>query len=213
MATTVMSEEKNPTLSFVAPLLAQLLHDTQGNIGDTMLIKDIKQSISHDLKRRYASATENTTLYTASTLDPRFKTLPFLTPEERQETYAEAVTLQVIKHLNNRSIIYSNLRKKKCHCSTNIVVKLVKIYLKYLRQINYKLPKRNNIFTAYLMIQYIFILSFCVCILQEESRQQTISEPEFQEHQEEPGYTEEDPRPTVFPAKIRKSCGLTDLLE
>lgn len=51
-----------------------------------------------------------------------------------------------------------------------------------------------------------------MCILQEEIRQQTISEPEVQEHQEEPGYTKEDPGPPVIPAKMRKSCGLTDLL-
>ena len=51
-----------------------------------------------------------------------------------------------------------------------------------------------------------------MCTLQEEFRQQTISEPEVQEHQEEPGYTEEDPGPPVIPAKMRKSRGLTDLL-
>lgn len=110
VATTLMSEEKNPTLSLVAPLLAQLLHDTQDTIGDTELIRDVKQSISQDLKKRYASAAEKNTLYTSSSLDPRFKTLPFLSSEEREETFsrvvAEAVTLQVIKHLNNRSITY-----------------------------------------------------------------------------------------------------------
>uniref|UniRef100_A0A3P8P8X8 BED-type domain-containing protein n=1 Tax=Astatotilapia calliptera TaxID=8154 RepID=A0A3P8P8X8_ASTCA len=102
VVTTVMSEEKNPTLSLVAPLLAQLLHDTQDNIGDTALVRNIKQSISQDLKKRYASTVERNTLYTASALDPRFKTLPFLSLEERQETYArvvaEAITLQVSKH-------------------------------------------------------------------------------------------------------------------
>lgn len=102
VATTVMSEEKNPTLSLVAPLLAQLLHDTQDNIGDTALVRNIKQSISQDLKKRYASTVERNTLYTASALDPRFKTLPFLSLEERQETYArvvaEAISLQVSKH-------------------------------------------------------------------------------------------------------------------
>ncbi|KAJ8375706.1 hypothetical protein SKAU_G00062860 [Synaphobranchus kaupii] len=49
-------------------------------------------------------------------------------------------------------------------------------------------------------------------VSEEEMRQQTISEPEAQEHQEEPGYTEEDPGPPVIPAKMRKSCGLADLL-
>ncbi|KAM3871381.1 E3 SUMO-protein ligase ZBED1-like [Diretmus argenteus] len=142
VVTTVISEENNPTLSLVAPLLAQLLHDTQDNIDDTALVTEIKQSISQDLKKRYTSAVEKNTLYTASTLDPRFKTLPFLSPEEKQEAYARVVAEAVT--------------------------------------------------------------------LQEGMRQQTISEPEAQEHKEEPGYTEEDPGP--IPAKMKKSCGLAELL-
>ncbi|XP_034005421.1 zinc transporter ZIP1-like [Trematomus bernacchii] len=128
-----MSEEKTLTLSLVAPLLAQLLQDTQDKVGDPALVRDIKRSISQDLKKRYASPVEKNTLYTSSALDPRFKTLPF---QERQETYARVVTEAIT--------------------------------------------------------------------LQEEMRQQTMSEPEAQEHQEEPGYTEEDPVPPVIPAKMRK---------
>lgn len=46
-------------------------------------------------------------------------------------------------------------------------------------------------------------------------RQQTISEPEAQEHQEEveePDDTEDVPGPSAIPAKMRKSCGLAGLL-
>ncbi len=68
-AATVMSEGKE-SYSLVAPLLAQLLHDTQDNIGDTA------QSISQELKKRYARAVEKNTLYTSSTLDPKFKLEP-----------------------------------------------------------------------------------------------------------------------------------------
>ncbi|KAL3987993.1 male-specific lethal 1 [Sarotherodon galilaeus] len=131
VATTVMSEEKNPTLSLVAPLLAQLLHDSQDNIGDTAL-------------KRYASTVERNTLHTASALDPRFKTLPFLSLEERQETYARVVAEAIT--------------------------------------------------------------------LQEEKRQQPISEPEAHEHHEKPDEAEQNPRHPLIPAKMRKSCGLTDLL-
>ncbi|KAL3992615.1 RAC serine/threonine-protein kinase [Sarotherodon galilaeus] len=144
VTTTVLSEEKNPTPSLVAPLLAQLLHDTQDNIGDTALVRNIKQSISQDLKKRYTCTVERNTLYTASALNPRFKTLPFLSPEERKETYARVVAEAIT--------------------------------------------------------------------LQEEKRQQPISEPEAHEHHEEPDDTEQNPRPPLIPAKMRKSCGLTDLL-
>ncbi|CAI5642216.1 unnamed protein product [Oreochromis niloticus] len=120
VATTVMSEEKNLTLSLVAPLLAQLLHDSQDNI------------------------VERNTLHTASALDPRFKTLPFLSLEERQQTYARVVAEAIT--------------------------------------------------------------------LQEEKRQQPISEREAHEHHEKPDETEQNPRHPLIPAKMRKSCGLTDLL-
>lgn len=52
----------------------------------------------------------------------------------------------------------------------------------------------------------------CVGFLQEEKRQQPICEPEAHEHHEKPDETEQNTRPPLIPAKMRKSCGLTDLL-
>lgn len=96
-------------MSAVAPLLAQLLNNTNDSIADTALIRDIKKSINQDLNKRYVTSVEKNKLYTSSDLDPRFKTLPLLTPDERQGTYArlaaEAVALQVNKHLNNNLFV------------------------------------------------------------------------------------------------------------
>ncbi|XP_053554170.1 thyroid hormone receptor alpha isoform X1 [Bombina bombina] len=99
-ATTLMSEERNPTVSLIAPLNAQLLQNMTGTMGDTPMIHEIKNAIKTDLLKRYSSEAEKKILYTASALDPRFKGLPFiLTEEERLEIYRgvteEAASLEI----------------------------------------------------------------------------------------------------------------------
>lgn len=92
-ATTLMSEESNPTVCFIAPLKAQLLQNMTDAIGDSPMIQEIKHAIKADLLKRYNSEAENI-LHTTSALDPRFKRLPFLT-EERLEIY-RGMTTEVI---------------------------------------------------------------------------------------------------------------------
>ncbi len=46
VATCVLSDESNPTLSVIAPLLAQLLQDTQETLGDPPFIKEIKEAFA-----------------------------------------------------------------------------------------------------------------------------------------------------------------------
>ncbi|KAK7933157.1 hypothetical protein WMY93_004053 [Mugilogobius chulae] len=86
-ATHIMSEDSTPTLSVVAPLHAQMLNDTLPDCSDSPVIHEIKQAINGDLSKRYTSEHSKRLLYTASTLDPRFKTLPFLTEEQREEIH------------------------------------------------------------------------------------------------------------------------------
>ena len=99
-ATTLMSEESNPTVSLIAPIIAQLFQDMTGTIGDSPMIHAIKNAIKIDLLKRYNGEAEKKILHTASALDPRFKGLPFLTVEERLEIYRgvteEAASLEVI---------------------------------------------------------------------------------------------------------------------
>lgn len=81
-----MSKERNPTVSLIAPLNAQLLQNMSDTIGDSHVIHEIKNAIRTDLLKRYEP--EKKILYTASALDPRFKGMPFLlTEEERLEVY------------------------------------------------------------------------------------------------------------------------------
>ncbi|XP_041822861.1 E3 SUMO-protein ligase ZBED1-like [Melanotaenia boesemani] len=88
VATSVMSDENNPTVSVIAPLHAQLLQATQETLGDPPFVRDLKEAVHQDLSKRYTSEVEKATLNLASALDPRFKVLPFLTEEEKQETFA-----------------------------------------------------------------------------------------------------------------------------
>ncbi|XP_073450123.1 E3 SUMO-protein ligase ZBED1-like [Aquarana catesbeiana] len=99
-ATMLMSEERNPTVSLIAPLNAQLLQSMTDTMGDTPMIHEIKNAIRTDLQKRYSSEAEKKILHTASALDPRFKGLPFiLTEEERLEIYKgvteEAASLEI----------------------------------------------------------------------------------------------------------------------
>ncbi len=76
-ATNIMSEDSTPTLSLIAPLHAQLLHDTQAGIcDDAQIVREVKQAIHEDLAKRYATEVEKDLLLKASSLDPRFKVLP-----------------------------------------------------------------------------------------------------------------------------------------
>ncbi|XP_049416948.1 E3 SUMO-protein ligase ZBED1-like [Epinephelus fuscoguttatus] len=92
-ATHIMSEDSTPTLSVIAPLHAQLLHDTEaaGVGADTPVIREIKLAIHEDLAKRYSSAQDKRMLHSASFLDPRFKALPFLTKEDQLEVHANVV--------------------------------------------------------------------------------------------------------------------------
>ncbi|XP_030235893.1 zinc finger BED domain-containing protein 1-like [Gadus morhua] len=99
VATKIVSEEKNPTLSIIAPVHAKLLNDTHQAMGDKPIVRDIKQAINQDLQKRYSTVEEKNTLHTASALDPRFKSLPFLTTDDISATYSklvvEAASLQL----------------------------------------------------------------------------------------------------------------------
>uniref|UniRef100_A0A3B3DU20 BED-type domain-containing protein n=1 Tax=Oryzias melastigma TaxID=30732 RepID=A0A3B3DU20_ORYME len=89
VATNIMCEEKNPTISVIAPLHAQLLRNTTSTEEDSPLVREIKGAINQDLSKRYQSEVEKDLLRMSSALDPRFKSLLFLSPEEVQDTYVK----------------------------------------------------------------------------------------------------------------------------
>ncbi|XP_077063574.1 E3 SUMO-protein ligase ZBED1-like [Siphateles boraxobius] len=84
-ATTLMCEEKQPTVSIIAPLRIKLLAHFEYVPDDSALIKDMKRLMSEDLRGRYVD--EEPFLLRAAALDPRFKKLPFLGDERRNQTF------------------------------------------------------------------------------------------------------------------------------
>ncbi|KAJ8358275.1 hypothetical protein AAFF_G00018400 [Aldrovandia affinis] len=82
--------EQQPAIT-AALLSPELLQATQESLGDTQFVKDIKEAIHQDLKKRYAGDLEKTKLKIASALDARFKSLPFLSDDDRRETYRRVV--------------------------------------------------------------------------------------------------------------------------
>lgn len=84
-ATQYMSKEKTPTLSVIAPLQDTLINGLKPIEGESAVIKEMKAAMSGDLQKRYIDL--KATLHACSAMDPRFKSLPFLTENQRQEVY------------------------------------------------------------------------------------------------------------------------------
>ncbi|WAR03621.1 LOW QUALITY PROTEIN: ZBED1-like protein [Mya arenaria] len=83
--TTFMSEEKNVTVSSVYPVLCGLTCKCLlPNASDSTTVSKVKAIISSELSRRFhptAAETASSLPIMASLLDPRYKRLPFLTPQ------------------------------------------------------------------------------------------------------------------------------------
>uniref|UniRef100_A0A3P8QZG9 BED-type domain-containing protein n=1 Tax=Astatotilapia calliptera TaxID=8154 RepID=A0A3P8QZG9_ASTCA len=108
-ATLVMSEEKSPTLSIIAPLHAQLLEKMISVSHDSSLIKDLKTAVYDNLK--YVALKDK--LYIASALDPRFKALPFLSKETCNNTFSQLVLEAAgLENVDTAIVSYRNKNKK-----------------------------------------------------------------------------------------------------
>lgn len=93
--TTLMCEEKSPTVSMIHPLREKLLTHLQGQDTDTVMISQVKTAIREDVLSRYSDEGTKSFLEIASVLDPRFKSLPYHDETGRQQVYAHLETLLV----------------------------------------------------------------------------------------------------------------------
>lgn len=85
VVTTVMCEEEQPTISMIAPLRAKLQKHFEATDEDTALITEMKMAFKNDFEKRYTDVLDF--LHTASAIDPRFKTLPFLSDHEAERIF------------------------------------------------------------------------------------------------------------------------------
>ncbi|XP_054623684.1 E3 SUMO-protein ligase ZBED1-like [Dunckerocampus dactyliophorus] len=88
-ATTVLCEEKRPTVSLIAPLKSMIEQSMTPNDGDSTTVSDTKTAILRNIADRYSGDAYNY-LLECTALDPRFRTLPQLDSDQ-----CEAVFLRV----------------------------------------------------------------------------------------------------------------------
>ncbi|XP_057692515.1 E3 SUMO-protein ligase ZBED1-like [Corythoichthys intestinalis] len=95
LVTTTMSEDHRPTLSMISPVKAKLKKNFEASEKDSVVIREMKQAFRNDLEKRYAGLDD--LFNTAAALDPRFKSLPFLSDHDSERTFmtilAEATAL------------------------------------------------------------------------------------------------------------------------
>ncbi|RXN18620.1 zinc finger BED domain-containing 1-like protein [Labeo rohita] len=96
-ATLVMSGENTATLSVNAPLHTQILDETRSSDRDSAVFKELRSAMQDNLKCENLKEK----LHVASALDPRFKSVPFISEEEQDDTFtsliSEMVTLEQVK--------------------------------------------------------------------------------------------------------------------
>ncbi|KAM9751080.1 E3 SUMO-protein ligase ZBED1-like [Menidia menidia] len=95
VATTLLSEEKSPTISMIAPIQAKLHKHFSEDNTDLPIIADMKQRFRQDFFDRYLDLQE--LLYNASGLDPRFKDLAFLDDVDSRDLIFMKITSEVVK--------------------------------------------------------------------------------------------------------------------
>lgn len=79
-----LSEEKMPIISLLKPLLWHLVSShMKPKDDDSDFARSLKETMSEMLVERYADPTVNLLLQIATSLDPRFKQLPYATTEDK----------------------------------------------------------------------------------------------------------------------------------
>nr|XP_055035499.1 E3 SUMO-protein ligase ZBED1-like [Misgurnus anguillicaudatus] len=85
-ATTVLCDESLPTVSLIMPLKHMIQVSMVQRDGDSNTISQMKTAILNDLADRYQGE-QAEFLYESSALDPRFRALPNLNDNERDEIF------------------------------------------------------------------------------------------------------------------------------
>ena len=86
-ATVALCEAGVPTASMILPLLHTLMNAMEQKPNDPSMEKDIKSVLRKKLSQSYPNKPIKQLLKTITALDPRFRTLPFLTDDEKNEIF------------------------------------------------------------------------------------------------------------------------------
>lgn len=82
-----MCAEHSPTVSLIYPMKAVILENMAENVQDSNLVREVKQAIRENLSKRYTEEDTAEFLLLCAALDPRFKCLPRLEQNEKDEVY------------------------------------------------------------------------------------------------------------------------------
>ena len=86
--TVAISKESDVTIPLIAPTLHNLLNKIlEEKPLDTLIGIQMKSAMKEDLKKRYQDVPIKSFLHVASLLDPKFKTLSFLSSGHKEATY------------------------------------------------------------------------------------------------------------------------------
>ncbi|XP_015591465.1 zinc finger BED domain-containing protein 1 isoform X2 [Cephus cinctus] len=110
-----LSEEKIPLISLLKPLLWQLVSShLKVKEDDNDIARSFKESLSEMLCDRYADNNITLLLQIATTLDPRFKQLPYATEEHKSmvATPIKEMLIKLIEDESERQMIVEPVGKK-----------------------------------------------------------------------------------------------------
>ena len=85
-ATTVLCEEKSPTVSLIVPLKSMIEQNMTPNDGDSTTVANTKTAIHTNIANRYSGDVFNY-LLECTVLDPRFQALPQLDHDQREAVF------------------------------------------------------------------------------------------------------------------------------
>ena len=98
-ATEVLSGQKYPTLSCLAPILKDLRDKLIVNADDSNVLKTAKSAMLKDFDDRYQSADVQLLMNKAAFLDPRFKKFPHLCANHLSTTQLNIVSLSLTEEM------------------------------------------------------------------------------------------------------------------
>lgn len=95
--TTVLSDEQNPTVPLIVPLKHTIEQSMLPVEEDSTTVSMMKKAIFSNLKDRYTGPEDNH-LLDGTALDPRFRSLPHLTEDQRQDVFQRVKEKAVQMH-------------------------------------------------------------------------------------------------------------------
>jgi len=112
-ATTLLCEEKTPSLSIVQAVLTVLekKHLVNSDLEPNLTL-DMKNAILMNMKAHFSDAEQHKVMLMASALDPRYKALKFLKTVERDAVYANITNAATA--LKSEDADFAEVPQPKC---------------------------------------------------------------------------------------------------